>query len=205
MNRVLKADISFMKRIFTIFILLILPPSLSFSHELEGIASWYGGKFIGRQTANGEIFDTEEMTAAHKTLPFNSIIEVKNLDSGKTTRVRINDRGPFIEGRVIDLSRKAAREINMIGSGTANVKLKVISMPKPPQVSDIQVAAYGNISNVKIMKERLRREGFEPTTAMSNNGIVRVMLVGVPINDTFKTVQKLESMGIDKVLIRKRE
>ncbi len=93
----------------------------------EGIASWYGKKFHGRQTANGEKYDMYGMTAAHKTLPFNTIVEVLNLDNGKKTVVRINDRGPFVKGRIIDLTKSAAKELDMIASGTARVRLRVLS------------------------------------------------------------------------------
>ncbi len=172
-----------------------------FSHNLNGVASWYGGKFVGRQTANGEIFDTNKSTAAHKTLPFNTIVEVTNLDTGKKTRVRINDRGPFVEGRVIDLSQKAATDIDMIKSGTANVSLEIIEMPTPPQVMDIQVAAYSNLTYASTMKKRLMDAGFTPKTSMSNKGIMRVMLPDVPINKSFEIVKKLEEMGIDNILI----
>lgn len=91
-----------------------------------GIASWYGEDYHGSVTANGEIYDMESMTAAHKRLPFNSVIGVKNLENGKNTIVRINNRGPFVEGRVIDLSRKAAREIGIIIEGLADVELYLI-------------------------------------------------------------------------------
>lgn len=92
----------------------------------SGIASWYGDDYHGKPTANGEIYDMEALTAAHKTLPFNSLVRVVNRDNGKTVTVRINDRGPFVEGRVIDLSRKAAREIGIITVGLARVDLYVI-------------------------------------------------------------------------------
>lgn len=92
----------------------------------SGIASWYGEDYHGSQTANGEIYDMESMTAAHKRLPFNSIVGVKNLDNDKNVIVRINKRGPFVEGRVIDLSRKAAREIGIITDGLADVDLYLI-------------------------------------------------------------------------------
>ncbi|MEX0720517.1 MAG: septal ring lytic transglycosylase RlpA family protein [Balneolaceae bacterium] len=88
-----------------------------------GIASWYGDNFHGGPTANGEIYDMEALTAAHKTLPFNSIVRVENKDNGQSVTVRINDRGPFVEGRVIDLSRRAAREIGIITVGLARVEL----------------------------------------------------------------------------------
>ena len=92
----------------------------------SGIASWYGGKFHGRRTANGEIYDMYAMTAAHKILPFDTLVEVENLDNGTTVRVRINDRGPFVRGRIIDLTYTAAKQIDMIGPGTAKVRLRVL-------------------------------------------------------------------------------
>lgn len=92
-----------------------------------GVASWYGPGFHGKKTANGETFNTEDFTAAHRTLPFNSQILVQNIDNGKTVEVRINDRGPFIKNRIIDLSRIAAEKIDMIRPGTANVRLYLIN------------------------------------------------------------------------------
>lgn len=89
----------------------------------EGIASWYGPKFHGRTTANGERYDMNGLTAAHKTLPFNTIVRVENITNGRTVEVRINDRGPFVGNRIIDLSRRAAEEVDMIGSGTAEVRI----------------------------------------------------------------------------------
>lgn len=99
--------------------------SHSFAYE-GGYASWYGGKFQGRQTANGEIFDTYKFTAAHKNLPFNTMLKVVNLENGKSTVVRINDRGPFIEGRVLDLSYAAANKIGMLNEGVAKISYKII-------------------------------------------------------------------------------
>ncbi len=84
----------------------------------EGVASWYGHPYHGRAAANGEIYDMEKMTAAHRTLPFNTWVRVYDLDNNRTTEVRIIDRGPFIGGRIIDLSHAAARELGMIGPGT---------------------------------------------------------------------------------------
>jgi rare lipoprotein A len=91
----------------------------------NGQASWYGPNFHGRLTANGEKYDMYGMTAAHRTLPFNTLVLVKNLDSGESATVRINDRGPFAKNRIIDLSKEAARKVGMINSGTANVELYV--------------------------------------------------------------------------------
>ncbi len=92
----------------------------------RGIASFYGKKFHGRPTASGELFDMSAMTAAHKKLPFNTLLRVTNLTNGKSVYVRINDRGPFIHRRIIDLSRAAAEQIDLIESGTAPVEIVVI-------------------------------------------------------------------------------
>ena len=89
----------------------------------EGVASWYGPNFHGKLTANGEKYDMHGLTAAHRTLPFNTILKVKNLDNGQSVQVRINDRGPYAKNRIIDLSKKAARRIDMLGPGTARVAL----------------------------------------------------------------------------------
>src|SRR4249920_3408845 len=100
--------------------------------ELEGVASYYAEPYNGRRTASGEIFDTYNgMTAAHKTLPFNTVVRVKNLQNGEEVDVRINDRGPFVKGRVIDLSLAAAKEIDLVRAGIAPVKLKVLKDGSP--------------------------------------------------------------------------
>jgi rare lipoprotein A len=91
-----------------------------------GVASWYGNKFHGRKTASGERYNQNKMTAAHKTLPFGTRVRVKNLDNGKNVVVTINDRGPFKKGRVIDVSRAAAKKLGMINSGIAKVNIKVV-------------------------------------------------------------------------------
>lgn len=94
-----------------------------------GIASWYGGKFHGRTTANGETYDKHGMTAAHRTLPFDTIVKVTNLANGKSVRLRINDRGPFVKGRIIDVSRRAAEELDFRIKGITRVRLEVVSTP----------------------------------------------------------------------------
>lgn len=95
----------------------------------RGVASWYGPKFHGRKTANGERYDMHAMTAAHPSLPFGTVLEVRNLDNGKTCRVRINDRGPFVHGRIVDLSYHAARQLDMVRTGVAEVEIALV---KPP-------------------------------------------------------------------------
>ena len=94
-----------------------------------GVASWYGPGFRGRKTASGERFNPNDMTAAHRTLPFGTTLRVTNLSNDKSTVVRINDRGPYARGRIIDLSKAAAKKIDLIHSGTAKVELATISAP----------------------------------------------------------------------------
>lgn len=91
-----------------------------------GIASWYGPNFHGNRTANGEIFDMNKMTAAHKSLPFETKVRVTDLKSNRSVTVKINDRGPFIKGRILDLSRRAAEKLGIIDTGTAEVGLQII-------------------------------------------------------------------------------
>ena len=98
--------------------------------EMEGIASWYGPDFNGKLTASGEVYDMYAMTAAHKTLPLGTVVKVTNLDNGKSAQVRINDRGPYVKGRIIDLSKSAAQAIEIGAAGTANVRLEIVNWPK---------------------------------------------------------------------------
>ena len=102
------------------------PTTVSVGDTALGIASWYGPDFHGKKTSNGETYNMNAMTAAHKTLPMNTMVRVTNLGNGAQTTVRINDRGPFVAGRIIDLSKAAATSIGMIGAGTARVKLEVV-------------------------------------------------------------------------------
>ena len=103
------------------------PVSAKAKFANSGVASYYGPGFHGRRTANGERFDMHAMTAAHRTLPFGTLIKVTNLSNGKSTVVRVNDRGPYVGNRVIDLSVAAAKEIGSTHSGTARVNLEVIN------------------------------------------------------------------------------
>jgi rare lipoprotein A len=97
----------------------------------RGMASWYGEQFHGRQAANGEIFDMSALTAAHRTLPLGSIIRVVNLRNGKHVRVRVNDRGPYVNGRILDLSYAAADRLGMIDGGISAIQLEVIGDHRP--------------------------------------------------------------------------
>lgn len=95
----------------------------------EGIASWYGPGFHGRTTASGEVYDMEASTAAHPSLPFGTVVRVHNLETGRVTELRVNDRGPFVRGRIIDVSRRGARELGLLGPGIARVRVEVVDVP----------------------------------------------------------------------------
>jgi rare lipoprotein A len=114
------------KAVVGIILLVLCSCSKEPTHSLRGIASWYGHPHHGRITASGRRFDMYEFTAAHRTLPMGTRLRVTNLTNGRSVRVTITDRGPFVHGRVIDLSFAAAREIGMLGPGTAPVHLEVL-------------------------------------------------------------------------------
>lgn len=143
-------------------------------YSQKGIASWYGPGFHGRRTSNGEIYDKHAMTAAHKTLPMNTMLLVKNIDNGKKTVVRVNDRGPFVRGRVIDLSYKAARIIGAVKKGTARVQIVALAernkgkngRPGDLIYSDldagefyVQIGAFGQKINAIQLQKRFTEAG----------------------------------------------
>lgn len=121
-----------------------------------GMASWYGAPFDGRRTSDGEVYNMREFTAAHRTLPFNAIVRVTNLDNGQHVDVRINDRGPFVANRVIDLSYSAAAAIGMIGPGTARVRLDLIGGPDPNVgFFAVQIGAFQMEENARRLQSDL--------------------------------------------------
>jgi rare lipoprotein A len=146
----------------------------SAGREEVGIASWYGYPYHGRASSSGEIYDMEKLTAAHRTLPFGTMVQVRNLSNDLTVDVRINDRGPFVDGRIIDLSRAAARQIQMLGPGTAKVRLRILSLASssPSSYYAVQTGAFrerANADRQRAAMERrygsarlLRRDGTPP-------------------------------------------
>lgn len=144
------------------------PTKTRVGKKYDGIASWYGPKFHAKKTSNGEIYDMFAFTAASKTLPMNTMVRVDNKENGKSTIVRVNDRGPFVTGRIIDLSNSAARAIGMVQKGTAQVELTVLGFngkiaqtfkEKNQEMSVdsyfIQVAAFSRIEGAKITRDKL--------------------------------------------------
>jgi len=127
----------------------------------RGEASWYGPGFHGNKTANGERYDMYKLTAAHRTLPLGSVAVVRSLTSGHRVTVRINDRGPFARGRVLDLSLAGARALGMTGKGTDRIELRVVGYTPRPEgmgVLRIQVGAFADLQNARALFEQVRRE-----------------------------------------------
>lgn len=141
-----------------------VPLSAESGASQTGIASWYGPGFHGRPTASGAIYDQNELTAAHQTLPLGTRVMVTNLDNGRSTEVIVNDRGPFAKGRILDLSYAAARTLGMIGPGTISVRIEVIdSGPHKIQMIrqsldyTLQVGSFIELENAQRLKEQLAR------------------------------------------------
>ena len=153
-----------------------------------GLASWYGPPYHNRRGANGEVYDMNAMTAAHRTLPLNSLVRVTNLATNKAALVRITDRGPFVEGRVIDLSLAAAKEIGVWRSGTAKVRLEVLETPSPLANGGrwcVQIGAFSEEEEAQKLKNTLARR----------YRTAKVLAFGSPVGDFWVRVRVL---GDDK-------
>lgn len=145
----------------------------------SGIASWYGPNFHGKLTANGERYNMNDYTAAHKTLPFNTMVRVDNVENGKSVVVRINDRGPYIDNRIIDLSRKAAQHIDMIGSGTASVRLQVVREGDRP--IDQQNISSSETFTIQLAAFESESEAISKSNQISGSRVERVTVEGKTI------------------------
>jgi rare lipoprotein A len=159
----------------------------------EGVASWYGIPYHGRHAADGEIYDMETLVAAHRVMPFNTWLKVTNLANQKSVAVRIIDRGPFVDGRIIDLSKAAARQIDLIGPGVGSVRLEVIAAPVDIPADDFYAVQVGAFT-VRENAERARasyeqRYGAAKVTA--KQGRVTMWLVLVGKEPSVEAAQKL--------------
>jgi len=182
-----------------------------------GTASWYGGEFQGRLTSNREIYNMDDMTAAHQTLPFGTWVMVTNLENEKTAVVRINDRGPFARGRIIDLSRAAARVLGLVGPGTARIRLEVLNGYKDtnngsatpsagPAESrfSVQVGAFAVQENAYTLKKRLesRYGGVYVSTYQTPNQVYyRVRVRAKDRDAALKSARKLSDEGFAVILL----
>jgi rare lipoprotein A len=146
-----------------------------------GTASWYGHPYHGRPAADGEIYDMEKLVAAHRTLPFQTWVRVTNLSNSKTVEVRIIDRGPFVGGRIIDLSHAAAQAIEMIGPGVAQVRVEIIGAPPIPEpaIFGVQVGAFVSRANAdRLVADLQTRYGAAKLVARQGNTTMWRVIVG---------------------------
>jgi rare lipoprotein A len=185
-----------------LFILTIIGgPIKLFAWEQTGTASWYGGIFQGRQTANGETYDTNGYTCAHKTLPFGTVLEVINLKNNLKVVVRVNDRGPFVDDRIIDLTYAAAKDIDMLRDGTANVRIIAVEGSIPELRFNVQIGAWRDLENALTHRIRLTDAGLKPAAELGSDGITRIFIPAVNETEVFPLANLLESLGYTDLFI----
>ncbi len=165
---------------------VLAPPSVYRPSALRGIASWYGYPYQGRPTASGEIYNMYKLTAAHRTLPFGTVVRVHDLQNGRNVVVRINDRGPFIPGRIIDLSYAAAKRIRMVGPGSAPVVLTILGGSAAEETSaatgiyTVQVGAFHDPANADRLKATIETH-FGPVTIQPYDSPVQGLMYRVRV------------------------
>jgi rare lipoprotein A len=161
----------------------------------EGVASWYGPPYHGRAAADGEIYDMETLVAAHREMPFNTWLRVTNLANGKNVEVRVIDRGPFVRGRIIDLSKAAARQIDLLGPGTGRVRLEVIAAPVDIPANDfyaVQVGAFAVRENAERLREELSKK-YTPVQLAVKQGAVPLWRVLVGKESSTESARQLSN------------
>ncbi|MEM5948116.1 septal ring lytic transglycosylase RlpA family protein [Spirochaetia bacterium 38H-sp] len=191
-----------MKRVF-LFFAFITAANIA-ALELQGYASWYGPGFAGKLTASGEVFDPQKLTAAHRDLPFGTKIRVTNLSNNRTVVVTINDRGPFVKNRIIDLSKKAAEELDMIKTGTALVKLEIISIPKGQERPVIlQAGAFKDKKNAEQLCSLLKKHKISAIIEETHTNYKVIVYTKSSLEKA--TREKLAKLGIKNVFKRNKK
>ncbi len=171
------------------------------------MASWYGPQFHGKTTSSKEIYDMYDMTAAHKALPFGTYVMVTNLNNGKSVRVRINDRGPFVKDRVIDLSYAAARVLDMVGPGVVPVRIEIlsdISADLKNQRFAVQVGAFVVKKNAAALKSKLDKKFKNASISpfkTPNRTYYRVRLNVSSRNEALETARELKKQGFEVFIV----
>ncbi|MFA6733418.1 MAG: septal ring lytic transglycosylase RlpA family protein [Sphaerochaeta sp.] len=215
-----------MKRLTALLILLLLvfPALYAEDAPLEpgtviekGIASWYTTDKSESLTANGETFDPNSLSAAHKSLKFGTIVRVTNTVNGKSVDVRINDRGPYVDGRIIDLTPASAKQIDMLASGIAPVDLTLIFEPEIPESKynragdtgwyQIQVGAYSSLLTAYAQYDRLLNAGLKPyAELLPDSKAVRLTVRWIPAYQLERTMKALSALGFaEKNVLKKSE
>ena len=169
-----------------------------------GDASWYGIEERGRLTANGEPMDPGAMTAAHKTLPFGTVVEVTDRDTGNSVRVRINDRGPFRPGRIIDLSHEAARRLGIVARGVAPVSVTIVERP-PASSFTVQTGAFRAANGAARLAEAIRAAGYPASVSETDGGVHRVRVGPYADRSEANRVRReLRALGYDALVVQLR-
>ncbi len=174
---------------------------------VRGMASWYGEDFHGKPTASGTIYDMHGLTAAHRELPLGTVVDVTHLDNGRHVRVLVNDRGPFVRGRILDLSYGAARKLDMVGEGVARVEIRIVSVgggtsgPIRTRRYTVQAGAFRDRVNAVATLRRI--EGDYPQAELQSAGGWHRLRVGVFGNrrDAEEVRRRLERVGLDAMVV----
>lgn len=224
-----------MKRfVFISVLLMILGAGRLFAsvYKTGVTASYYAEDFHGKKTSNGEHFNMNALTCAHKSLPFDTILKVTNLANGKSCEVRVNDRGPFVLNREIDLSKAAAVKLGMIGSGTTKVKLEIVKEGANTKLSqqtaasaakimkklygtaaitispgtywDIQLGAFSSKDNARAFAGKVSKAGFKDIVLQTSKGITRVAIKKVPASKVTDTQNQLTAAGFTEQTLKQR-
>ena len=226
-----------MKNKFLVGIFIFLSINMSLSalslYKNDVTASFYAEKFHGKRTSNGEIFNMNDLTCAHKSLPFNTILKVTNLSNGKSVQVRVNDRGPFVAGREIDLSKAAAKKIGMITSGTAKVKIQIVKMGKndklsqqtaksaakmmekiepkkqvqinPNKMYEIQIGSYSVKDNATKVGQKIKKAGIKNVVLRKSKTNYQVVIKDISGSKVNETKKTLAKIGFTEILIKSIE
>ena len=215
---------------FVLFLFLLSSFLFADVYKENVQASYYADKFHGRKTASGEIFNMYDFTCAHKTLPFGTILRVTNLSNNKSVNVRVNDRGPFAKGREIDVSKAAAQKLDMIKTGTANVRIEIINgknvtlTPKENKINssqgvkvknsstqtsstadfwDIQLGSFSDYENANRFAQNLIKNGFDNVYFQKTSKVTRVVIKKIP-NSQLKSVEsRLRATGYEDFVVKK--
>ncbi len=189
---------------------LLSAPSISAEAPLyreTGTASWYGGELQGRMTASGEIFDGNALSAAHRTLPLGTVIRVTNLENSRNISLKVNDRGPFVRGRVLEVTYAAARELGFAAQGTATVRIETVSPVDMTGTFTVQAAVFSEEENAKMLRERLQRKYETVVIAPFESNVGKFYRVRVGSYGSEEKAEriaaKLTLEGLEPLVVRK--
>ena len=178
----------------------------------SGIASWYTSDRSGALTANGEFFDPGQLTAAHKSLTFGTVVKVTNVENGLSIQVRIHDRGPFVENRIIDLIPEGARQLGYYDQGIAEVSLEIVSEPDEPQTEyvdgrqtgwyTVQIGAYTNMQSAYDVLTGIKNAGLKPSVEIISDNMIRISVKNIQAYRLKGVLSALEEAGIKEPLVK---